>query len=51
MQGFFEVEITVATDWKQLLLNSTPAKRKQYGMEHYVTSTIHAAMEDTIQSM
>ena len=27
------------------------AKRKQYGLKHYVTGTIHAAMGDTLQSM
>ena len=51
MQGFVEVEIGVTPDWTQFLANNTQAKRKQCGMKHHVTSTIHAAMVDTIQIM
>ena len=51
MQGFFEVDIFAALDWTQLLPNHTQAKRKQYGLKHYVTITIHADMGYTIKSM
>ena len=46
--GYEEVNIGVAPDRTQYLSNNTQAKRKQYGLRHYVTSTIHACQGDTI---
>ena len=50
-KGFNEVEVGLAPERIQLLANNVQAKRKQYGLKHYVTGTIHAAMGDTLQSM
>ena len=50
-RGFKEVRVGVAPERTRLLKNSTQAKRKQYGLRHRVTSTIHAAMGDTLISM
>ena len=38
-QGIFEVEVSLAPNMIQLL-----AKRKHYGLNHHVTSTIHATL-------
>ena len=46
-----EVSIGVCPDRTQFMSFETQAKRKQYGLKHHVTSTIHAAMGDTLQSM
>ena len=50
-QGFTEIEVGLKPDRIQLLANNVQAKRKQYGLKHHVTSTIHAAMGDTLQTM
>ena len=50
-QGYKEVEVSVAPDRIYLLGNNIQAKRKQYGLKHYVTSTIYAAMSDTLQTI
>ena len=47
-QGFTEVEIGVVPERTQLLDNNVQAKRKQYGLKHHVTATIHAVMGDTL---
>ena len=49
--GYEEVSIGVCPDRTQHMSCDTQAKRKQYGLKHHVTSTIHAAMGDTLQSM
>ena len=51
MQGFVEVEIGVAPYRTQFLENNTQSRRGEYGLKHHVTSTIHASMVDTLQSM
>ena len=50
-RGFVEVEVGTAPEQTQYLPGSMQAKRKQYGLKHHVTSTIHAAMGDTLSSM
>jgi len=50
-QGYKEVEIGIAPDRAHLLVNNTQAKRKQYRLKHHVTSSIHVAMGDSLQSM
>ena len=51
MQGFVEVEISVAPYWTQFLANITQDKRRQYGMKQHSTSAIPADMGDTLQNM
>ena len=51
MQGFVEVEIGVAPYRTQFVANNTQSIRKDYGLKHHATSTIHAALGDTPQSM
>ena len=48
MQGFVEFEIGITPDQTHFIANNTQAKRKQYGLNH-VMSTIHSAMGDTLQ--
>ena len=50
-KGYKEVEIGVAPERTQSFGNNIQAKRKQYGLKHHVTSTIHAAMGDTLHTM
>ena len=51
MQGFVEVETFIAPERTHYIGNKTQANRKQSGLKHHVTSTIHAAMVDKLQSM
>jgi hypothetical protein len=41
----------MAPERTQYLTGNNQGKRKQYGLKHHVTSTIHAAMGDTLPSM
>ena len=50
-QGFVEVEVGVAPEYSYSLQDNVQAKRKQYGLRHYVSSTIHEAMGDTLPSV
>ena len=50
-QGSVEVEIGIALERTLFIGNSTQVERNKYGIKHHVTSTIHAAMGDTLQSM
>ena len=50
-QQFEEILIGIAPQRTQFLANNCQAKRKQYGLKHRVTSTIHAAMGDTLSHM
>jgi len=50
-KGFIEVKLGVAPFRTQSLKNKIQAKRKQYGLRHQVTRTIHAAMGDTLISI
>ena len=50
-KGFIEVKVGVAPFRTQSLKNEIQAKRKQYGLRHQVTRTIHAAMGDTLISI
>ena len=50
-RGFVEVSVGVAPGRTQYLSGGIQAKRKQYGLKHHFTSTIHAAMGDTLSSM
>ena len=50
-RGFKEVEIGVSPERIQSLPNNIKAFCKQYGLRHRVTSTIHAAMGDTLPRM
>jgi hypothetical protein len=47
-KGFNEVTIGIAPERTQDVGGNTQAQRKQYGLKHRVTSTIHAAMGDTL---
>ena len=49
--GFTEVDIGIAPQRTHHLPNNVQAQRKQYGLKHRVTSTIHAAMGDTLPIM
>ena len=47
-QGFKEVTIGIAPERIHSIGRNLQAQRKQYGLKHRVTSTIHAAMGDTL---
>ena len=49
--GFTEVKIGVASDRTLALKNNMQAKRKQYGLQHRVTNTIHGAQGQTLPQM
>ena len=49
--GFEEIEVGLSPDQNENLPGNIQARRKQYGLRHYVTSTIHACQGDTIISM
>ena len=49
LQGFVEFETFIDPERTQFLGNNTQSKRMQYGLKYHVTSTIHAAMVDTLQ--
>ena len=50
-RGFVEIEVGPVPERTQYLPGRKQAKRKQYGLKHHVTSTIHAAMGDTLSNM
>ena len=52
-QGYEEIDVGIAPQRTQYFKKNgqIQAKRKQYGLKHHVTSTIHAAMGDTLPSM
>ena len=50
-KGFVERFIGVAPERMCIISNNVQAQRKQYGLKHRVTSTIHAAMGDTLPIM
>ena len=50
-RGYVEVDVGTAPERTQHLPGNIQAKRKQYGLKHHITSTIHAAMGDTLCSM
>ena len=47
-QGFKEVTIGIAPERIHNIGRNLQAQRKQYGLKHRVTSTIHVAMGDTL---
>jgi hypothetical protein len=47
-QGFKEIKIGCATERTKWMCNNFQARRRQYGLKHHVTATIHASMGDTI---
>ena len=49
--GFREVKIGTTPQQTYYLANNIQAQQKQYGFKHRVTSTIHAAMGDTLPIM
>ena len=49
--GFSEVEIGLAPNRTQSVNRYKQAQRTQYGLRHRVTSTIHAAMGDTLSKV
>jgi predicted GIY-YIG superfamily endonuclease len=49
--GFKEVKLGVAKEYTQSMPNGILARRKQYGLKPYVSSTIHSAMGDTLPYM
>ena len=50
-EGFTEVSIGIAPDRTLGLKNNMQAKRKQYGLQHRVTNTIHGAQGQTLPQM
>ena len=48
IKGFKEVKVGLAPETTQSIGRNIQAERKQYGLKHRVTSTIHAAMGDTL---
>ena len=50
-RGFKEVNVGIAPERTCILTDNIQAQRKQYGLKHRVTGTIHAAMGDTLNSM
>ena len=49
--NFKEVKVGVAPERIMSINQSVQAQRKQYGLRHRVTGTIHSAMGDTYESM
>ena len=47
-EGWTEVKIATATERIEYVSGGIQATRKQYGLKHRVTSTIHACMGDTL---
>ena len=50
-EGFKEISMGVCNAYTQKLKHYKQGKRKQYGIKHYVSATIHAAMGDTLNQM
>ena len=50
-EGFKELSIGIAPQWTQHFSNNIQGKRKQYGLKHNVSATIHCAMGDTLTYM
>ena len=50
-EGFTEVSIGIAPERTVALKNNIQAKRKQYGLQHRVTNTIHGAQGQTLFQM
>jgi predicted GIY-YIG superfamily endonuclease len=50
-EGYTECSISVTKQYTQALSNNLQGKRKQYGLKHNVSSTIHGAMGDTLRYM
>ena len=48
---YVEIQVGMAPERTQYLTGNNQRKRKHYGLKHHVTSTIHAAMGDTLPSM
>ena len=46
--GFKEIKMGVTTEYTYSIPNGLLARRKQYGLKHHVSLTIHAAMGDTL---
>ena len=49
--GFYEVRLGIAPQHTHALSNNMQGRRKQYGLKHFVSSTIHGSMGDTLQFM
>ena len=50
-EGWKVVKIGVAPEITQSIKGNLQAQRKQYGIKHCVTSTIHASMGDTLNKV
>ena len=50
-EGFKEQRVGIAKEYTQSLSHNLQGRRKQYGLKHYVSLTIHSAMGDTLQYM
>ena len=48
-KGFYVIKVGIAPIRTQKISNYIQAQRKQYALKHRVTSTIHAAMGDTLK--
>jgi predicted GIY-YIG superfamily endonuclease len=51
LEGYKEVQMTTCKEYTQMMPHNMQASRKQYGLKHYVSSTIHSAMGDTLSHM
>eukprot|EP00957_Ditylum_brightwellii_P196354 14960334-Ditylum_brightwellii.AAC.1 len=47
-KGFYEAEVGMASIRTQAINKYQQAQKDQYAIQHRVTSTIHAAMGDTL---
>ena len=50
-KGFTEIEVGIAPIRTQGISRYLQAQRKQYGLKHRVTSTIHSAMGDALNKV
>ena len=46
-----EQRVGIANEYTQSLSHNLQGRRKQYGLKHYFSLTIHSAMGDTLQYM
>ena len=50
-EGFQEISMGICNAYTQQLKHYKQGKRKQYGIKHYVSASIHAGMGDTLNQM
>ena len=50
-KGFYSIKVVISPIRTQKISNYIQAQRKQYALKHRITSTIHAAMGDTLRKV